>query len=108
MKAQRKTAEMNLGEYIARLRLAKGWSQRDLARRAGCSYAQIQKLENNDVASPGIQLIINLAKALNVSEASIILAYKGKDPDQYPAVDNDELEKAIELLERLRRHKGEH
>jgi transcriptional regulator with XRE-family HTH domain len=82
---------MNLAEYIATLRLKKGWSQRELARKTGFSSATIQKIESGATEHPGLDVITALSHALNVHPMKLILAYQGKDPD----VVDTELEKEL-------------
>jgi len=57
---------------IKRLRAAQGWSQRDLARRVGCSGAHISDIENGKVL-PSLRMLRRLALTLNVSEADLLM-----------------------------------
>lgn len=70
-----------LGEYIARKRVEKGLTQRDLAKRAGFSHGTLNKIENGLTSHPGIDVLMGISKALNVPITSLIAAYQGKDPD---------------------------
>lgn len=54
------------------LRKAQGWSQRDLARRVGCSGPHISDIENGH-ALPSIRMLRRLAAALNVSDAELLM-----------------------------------
>lgn len=72
----------NFGEYITQLRLAKGWSYRQLADKAEISFATIQDIESGKTKNPGIQAVIGLAKALEVHPMKLLLAYQGKDPNE--------------------------
>lgn len=69
-----------LGKYIAHLREQKGWSQRELSRRSGVSFAQIQRIESGETDSPGIKLLEQLAGTLNVPLEALTNAYQGREP----------------------------
>lgn len=56
---------------IKQLRAAQGLSQRDLARRAGCSGAHISDIENGHVV-PSLRLLHRIAQALNVPDTAIV------------------------------------
>ncbi|MFZ1238020.1 MAG: helix-turn-helix transcriptional regulator [Anaerolineae bacterium] len=76
----------------------RNWNQLDLAKRAGISAAGISKLMSGD-RQPGIDIIIGLSRALNVSTDDV-LRYAGLLPT---ATANDrqasaELCKKIEKL----------
>jgi len=57
---------VNIGERITQLRKARNWSQDDLAKEIGASRIMIGKYERND-NSPSVEVIVKLAKALDVS-----------------------------------------
>lgn len=67
-----------LGDYIAKLREEKGWSQKELARRAGRSQTTIHKIETGLTLHPGIDILVDIAKALNISVHLLVLAYEGQ------------------------------
>jgi len=52
-----------IANAVLRLRLAKGWSQSELARRAGTKQANISKLENG-LANPTVDFLRRVAQAL--------------------------------------------
>jgi transcriptional regulator with XRE-family HTH domain len=54
---------LEIANVILRLRLAKGWSQSELARRAGAAQATISKLENG-LVGPTLSLLHRVARAL--------------------------------------------
>jgi transcriptional regulator with XRE-family HTH domain len=58
---------IGLGPRIRKAREAMGLSQAELARRAGTSIPQLNRLENGTRADPGLQLLKRLARALGVS-----------------------------------------
>jgi len=53
----------DIADEVLRLRLAKGWSQSELARRAGTRQANISKLENG-LGNPTLDFLRRVAKAL--------------------------------------------
>lgn len=59
-------AAEGLGDRMARLRRAKGWSQKDLADRAGAKPSQISRCERGGY-HPRPDLLPRLAEALEVS-----------------------------------------
>lgn len=54
---------IEIANAVLRLRLAKGWSQSELARRAGTKQANISKLENG-MANPTLSFLRKVAQAL--------------------------------------------
>ncbi|MEA4884974.1 MAG: S24 family peptidase [Clostridia bacterium] len=56
----------SLGAFVEKTRFDKGLSQRDLARLAGCSNAEISRLEHDDYKNPTIALLEKVAYALGV------------------------------------------
>lgn len=58
---------------IALLRLQKGWSQAELAKRASTSQSYIARLELGNV-DPQVSTVIKIAKALDVSVMSVVEA----------------------------------
>ncbi len=71
---------LELADAVLRLRLAKGWSQAELARRVGTRQANISKLENG-LANPTLDFLRRLAQALE-AELTIQL---GAQPSPEPA-----------------------
>ena len=93
------TASMTtLGDYIAHLRVEKGWTMRELARKAGLSLGAIQKIENGSTLAPGIDAIIAIGQALRVPPLKMILAYQGEDPDTEPPLETDVATKVMDVL----------
>lgn len=58
---------MTLGERIALKREEKGFSQRELARIAGLSHAQVSDLERGRRRTAGLDVAKKIARALGVS-----------------------------------------
>lgn len=63
---------------VAQLRLQKGWSQAEFARRAETSQPYIARLELGRV-DPQISTVIKLAKTLGVSPATVVAAISRGD-----------------------------
>jgi PAS domain S-box-containing protein len=59
---------MTFGQRVRELRQAKGLTQRDLAKKAGISYAYVSKLETNSMSPPRHKIITALASVLGVSD----------------------------------------
>jgi transcriptional regulator with XRE-family HTH domain len=55
-----------MGPTVRRLRVARGWSQPDLAQRAKVSQAYIAELERGTKQNPSVHIAQRLAKALGV------------------------------------------
>ena len=62
-----------LSSSIAQIRLKKGWSQAELARRAGTSQPYIARLEQGRV-DPQISTVKKIAKALGLPLRSVVEA----------------------------------
>lgn len=66
---------MHFGTYIAELREKKGFSLRELERRAGdISHVYIWRLEKGDRDAPSAETLDKLSRALDVSEREWELA----------------------------------
>ena len=57
---------------IRELRKAKGWSQAELAERAGVTQATVSRIEGEKVASLDLEVFEKLANALDVHPAVLI------------------------------------
>lgn len=57
---------LDLADDILRLRMEKGWSQAELAKRAGTKQANISRLESG-LSNPSAKFLQKVAKALNTS-----------------------------------------
>src|SRR5437660_1518226 len=71
-----------LGQRIAALRRAHGWSQRRLAEAAGVSHGYIALLELGRLPSPGKFRLDAVARALDLRTADALIA----DPTSAPAM----------------------
>ncbi|MFV2194746.1 helix-turn-helix domain-containing protein [Nocardiopsis sp. LOL_012] len=67
------------GEYIRRLRTAKGWGVRELARSSGVSPALISLLEQG-YQRPKVDTLKALASTLDVPSAEVFAAAGYTDP----------------------------
>jgi transcriptional regulator with XRE-family HTH domain len=65
---------------VKQLRHDQGWSQRELARRVGCSGPHISDIENGKVL-PSIWILHRIAQVLNVSDATLFLDSIADVPD---------------------------
>jgi transcriptional regulator with XRE-family HTH domain len=80
-------------EYLRRLLEQRDWTANKLGDRAGISHSFVGTLlrggRSSDKNPPKISVdtLIDLAKALKVSELDLLLAYKGIDPDEAPGGD---------------------
>jgi XRE family transcriptional regulator, master regulator for biofilm formation len=72
------------GDRIRRYRLARGWSQRELARRAGVRHAMISDLETNKRTSTQLEIFEKLAVALETSVGSLVEGDDTEDPCTAP------------------------
>jgi transcriptional regulator with XRE-family HTH domain len=57
---------LDLADDILRLRMEKGWSQSELAERAGTKQANISRLESG-LSNPSINFLQKVAKALDTN-----------------------------------------
>jgi transcriptional regulator with XRE-family HTH domain len=53
-------------------RIEKGWSQIELARRAGVASETISRIESGNVRGVGLGTLVRLADALQVSPKSLL------------------------------------
>lgn len=74
----------SLGEMIHVLRRRKGWSQEELAEKAGVSASYISKLERND-ADPSLDTLGAVAEALGYSICYSLKEMPAKEPAELVA-----------------------
>lgn len=60
------------GDAIRRIRAAKGWTQEDLAERAGIHRSYLAAVETG-ARNPSLDVIVKLAAGLQVSVADLFL-----------------------------------
>ncbi len=70
-----------IANAVLRLRLAKGWSQSELARRAGTRQANISKLENG-MADPTLSFLRRVAQALETDLTICFSAQQSHLPEE--------------------------
>ncbi|UYL93907.1 XRE family transcriptional regulator [Geobacillus phage vB_GthS_PK2.1] len=63
---------MSIAENLKHHRMAKNWSQQELAEISGVSQAQISYIENGKKKNPGVITLKKLADALGVSVEELI------------------------------------
>ena len=85
-----------VGQRIAALRDARGWSQEELAHRADVSVKTISRLENGRNEGRGKNLR-SIAEALEVP----VLDLQGTQPDPFGLSDVSQLDRIEAKLDRL-------
>jgi transcriptional regulator with XRE-family HTH domain len=63
---------MSLGTRLATLRLKRGWSQRELARRSGVRQSLLSELERGRKTDTTGRTLVKLAQALGVSVDTLL------------------------------------
>jgi len=61
----------NISESLRTQRISKGWSQLELATRAGIDRKTVNRIENERFA-PSVETLVSLSDALGVSVASLL------------------------------------
>lgn len=71
----------SIGDFIKERRLAKEWSKRTLAEKAGVSHSEVHRIENGERANPSVIILNALAEALGVPKDDIlrIAGYKSDE-----------------------------
>jgi transcriptional regulator with XRE-family HTH domain len=93
---------MPLAERIKRAREERGWSQGELARRAGVRRATISDLETGKLEDTRVSTLRNIAKALRVSVDYLIdMEYDRRTPPGQPAVESNAALAVTPSLERV-------
>jgi transcriptional regulator with XRE-family HTH domain len=64
--------EKMLKDNIKNLRIKKGWSQQDLAVKAGLSYNAVTKLEQGAAIYPRLDTLLKLADVFNITIDELI------------------------------------
>lgn len=72
-----------VGDYIKERRLAKEWSKRTLAEKAGISHSEVHRIENGERNNPSVAMLYALADALGIPKEEILrqAGYKTDDQD---------------------------
>lgn len=66
LKKLKKSSFQNLPLALIRARIAKGYTQKDLARKLGVKEQQIQRYEETDYASASLNRVNEVIKALDI------------------------------------------
>jgi len=81
----RTNGEITFGRILRGKRTARGFTQRELADRAGVDASYISQLER-DHKSPSSKTLLNLADALDVEVAELLAMYLPEQDDESPTV----------------------
>lgn len=65
---------MKLSEYIKQYRADHSLSLRSMAEKCHCSYQYLSKLENNEIETPQLQMLVNLAEGMGMSVHALLEA----------------------------------
>ncbi len=74
--------KLDLGRQILHLRLERGWTQKELADRAGTKQANISRLENG-LLNPSVDMLQRVAEALGADLA--VTLEPAEQPQPVPA-----------------------
>jgi|GEM_PF-282749 len=94
---------LDIADAVLRLRLAKGWSQSELARRADTRQANISKLENG-LANPTVDFLRRVAQAL---ETELTVQLGSEHPAQPAPQTAAQSTPAIYVIQEIRTVKPE-
>lgn len=61
-----------VGDFIKERRIAKEWSKRALAEKAGISHSEVHRIENGERANPSAALLNSIADALGVPKDEML------------------------------------
>jgi len=72
-----------IGSFIKDRRLAKEWSKRALAEKAGISHSEVHRIENGERTNPSVPVLYALAEALGIPKDEMLrqAGYKTDDGD---------------------------
>ncbi len=95
-----------LGDRIRAFRQRRGWSQNELASRAGVKQPTLQRIEASKRQDPGFSIVARLSRALGISLDLLADPPTGESFDAgaergHPAASTNELEARIQRLEAL-------
>lgn len=80
-------------QYIEKRQEELGLSQNRLAKRAGKTGSWLNRFLSGDRKDIKVETLISLAKALEISDARLMAAYKGNEPDKIE--DSPEIEASV-------------
>ena len=84
----------DIGGNVRRLREQRGISLSALARQAGVSKAYLSQMENNPEKRPSVEIVYQLAQALNVRITELI----GLEPDAAATADPESLPPGLRVF----------
>lgn len=90
---------MSLGLRISKLRIERGWSQTQLARKMGTNTKSVKDWEN-DVSSPSVANVIKLCGIFHVT-ADSLLGIKNKSVVVLDSLSNKEQSTARAIIQVL-------
>ena len=64
--------------HLEEMRLIKGWSQSELARRSDVGQSTISRIERGDTAGVSLGVLEKLARALGIDDPAYLIVKKGK------------------------------
>jgi transcriptional regulator with XRE-family HTH domain len=70
-----------LGDRVAKERQKRGWTQQELAERAGVRYETINRIENGKHTEPRVYVAVALAKALGTTVDYLVGMYEDEKED---------------------------
>ena len=62
--------------HLAEMRLVKGWSQSELARRSGVGQSTISRIERGETAGLSLGVLEKVAKALGIDDPAFLIVKK--------------------------------
>lgn len=73
----------SIGNFIKERRLAKEWSKRALAEKAGISHSEVHRIENGERTNPSVPVLYSLAEALGIPKDEMLrhAGYRTEDGD---------------------------
>lgn len=83
------------GDYLQKLLDEKEWTVSKLAKKANLSHVYMghiirgERTEGDKPSRISVETVTSLAKALDIPEYKLLLAYKGINPDQAPLANQE-------------------
>ena len=63
---------VTIGENIKKWRAKRGITQDDLVKKANVKYSTLTKIEGGVVKKPSVQIMVKIAKALNIAVEDLL------------------------------------
>ena len=92
-----------LNERIRDLRVARSWSQVDLAKKLGVSKQSVSNWENDNIL-PSIEMLVKLSRVFGVS-TDYLLGLDSRKFVEITALSDDELAHVQQLINDIARYK---